>query len=105
MPNNYVTRTTPNGNNPCNLRNNYGTIALEDLTKYKHTYFGQTIRRYQYNRSVFECLMNSVSAYAKKKIIIWSTRFNLGGVYSGVCLLKFIIQYINLDTNTTTSTI
>ena len=43
--------------------------------------------------------------YEKKKIMIWSTQFNLGGLYSGVCLLKFILQDIYLDTNATTSMI
>ena len=37
--------------------------------------------------------------------MVWSTQFSLGGVYSLVCLLKFIIHESHLDTNATTSMI
>ena len=49
--------------------------------------------------------MNSISADSKKKVMVWSTQFGLGGFYSGVCLLDVIIQEIQLDTNVTTSMI
>ena len=52
MPNNFGTKTTPNGNNPGNIKKfltDYGTMVLEDLTKYQRTYFGQTIQRDQDN--------------------------------------------------------
>ena len=57
IPSYYGTKTLSNGNNPVKLRNiltNYGTITLEDLTKYKYNYVGQNIRRYKYGQALFE---------------------------------------------------
>ena len=34
--------------------------------------------------------------------MVWSTKFNFGGVYTGVCLLKVVIQESHLDINATT---
>ena len=77
-------------------------MELEDLAKYERTYVGQNIRRAQDYRALFECSTENISADEKKKTMVWSMQFNLGGVYSGVCIMKFIIQESRLDTNATT---
>ena len=66
-------------------------MKLEDITKYWCTYVEQNIRRDQEYQALFECLIKTMSAYAKNKIMVWSTQFNILGVYSVVRLLKVII--------------
>ena len=58
-----------------NILTNYSTMPLEDLTKYQRNYVGKTISRDQDDRALFECLMNSILAGTKKKIMVWSTQF------------------------------
>ena len=56
-PSDYDKINPPNLNNPGNLQNiitNCGTMTLEDLTKCKCTYVGQTTRKSQDNLSLFE---------------------------------------------------
>ena len=90
IPSDYERRTSTNEKDPGNIRNimtKYGTTKLEELTKYKRTSVRLTIRRARYKRALFECQMKIISDYEGKNIIVWPTKFNLGGVYSGVCLL------------------
>ena len=80
IPSDYGTSTLTNGNNPDNLHNmitDYGTMNLEDLTKYEINFFGKNIKRYQYNQALFKFSMYRISADSKKSIMVWPTQLKV----------------------------
>ena len=94
-----------------NLIENYGTLTLEQVARWEATYYIATpSRAAQDTYMLYSCLMSSLTAAAKKKIMIWwSDQYSIdvaGNKYdSGVALLKVIIRESHLDTNATTNSI
>ena len=92
-----------------NLVENYGTLTLEQVTRWERTYIATPSRAAQDTYMLYTCLMSSLTATAKKKIMIWSDQYSIdvaGAKFdSGVALLKVIIRESHLDTNATTNSI
>ena len=92
-----------------NLIENYGTLTLEQVTRWEASYIATQSRAAQDTYMLYSCLMASLTATGKKKIMIWSDQYSIeaaGSKYdSGVALLKVIIRESHLDTNATTNSI
>jgi hypothetical protein len=84
---------------------NYGTITLEEVVESEREYGSTQDRKAQDTYMLYKCLMASLSAEAKKKILIWSDQYNVDGASGGVALLKVIVRESHLDTNATTNQI
>ena len=93
-----------------NLIENYGTLTLEQVARWEGTYIATPSRAAQDTYMLlYSCYMSSLTAAAKKKIMIWLDQYSIdvaGNKYdSGVALLKVIIRESHLDTNATTNSI
>jgi len=90
-----------------NLLESYGSITLEQIVRSELRYIENQERKAQYTYMLYRCLMASLTAEAKKKVMIWSDQYHVGDnrMSSGVALLKIIIRESHLDTNATTNQI
>ena len=102
-----ITKTDADGNviGEEAFLDNYGTITLEEVVESERGYVSTQDRKAQDTYMLYKCLMASLSAEAKKKILIWSDQYDVDGASGGVALLKVIVRESHLDTNATTNQI
>jgi predicted Mrr-cat superfamily restriction endonuclease len=86
---------------------NYGNLTLEQVVASEMVHINNEERSAQDTYMLYKCLMASLSAEAKKKVLIWSDQYMIGHSPkgSGVALLKVIIRESHIDTNATTNQI
>jgi hypothetical protein len=86
---------------------NYGNLTLEQVVASEMVHINSEERAAQDTYMLYKCLMASLSAEAKKKVLIWSDQYMIGHSPkgSGVALLKVIIRESHIDTNATTNQI
>ena len=81
-----------------NLLSEYGEVSRGMIKDYDATYMGRPCRAAQDNAMLFECLMASLDATARRKLSLKEHEFTVGTDYSGSLLLKTIIKAGRLDT-------
>jgi hypothetical protein len=92
-----------------NLIENCGTLTLEQVARWERTCIATPSRAAQDTYMLYTCLMSSLTATKKKKIMVWSDQYSIdvaGAKFdSRVALLKVIIRESHLDTGATTNSI
>jgi hypothetical protein len=90
-----------------NILENYGSVTLEQVVRSELRYIDDRDRKAQDTYMLYRCLMSSLTSKAKKKVMIWSDQYHIGGnkMSSGEALLKVIIRESHLDTSATTNQI
>ena len=90
-----------------NIIENYGLVTLEQVVDSELRYINDRDRKAQDTYMLYRCLMSSLTSKAKKKVMIWSDQYHIGGnkMSSGEALLKVIIRESHLDTSATTNQI
>jgi hypothetical protein len=79
----------------------YGLITMEQINAHVATYIANQDRDCQNSFQSFNCLMNSLSEDAKKKINLKRELYTVNGIGVGPLLLKTIIQTAYVDTRST----
>ena len=82
-----------------NLITTYGDVTNEMLQAFDVSYMNANCRQAQDNHMLFECLMDSLSTSARRKLALREGDYVTDGRYSGPKLLKAIIKASRLDTN------
>jgi hypothetical protein len=83
------------------LTDDYGTITMPQIVAHVNSYIANNDRDCQNCFQAFNCLMNSVSSDAKKRLNLKRTQYTVNGVGNGPQLLKTIIQTAYVDTRST----
>ena len=84
------------------LTTEYGRISLEQVRAHVDTYMALDNRDVQNSFMLYNCLWNSLSASAKRKINLLRKKFTVNGNGVRSLLLKVIIQTAYVDTQSTT---
>jgi hypothetical protein len=84
------------------LINEYGRLTLEEVRAHAETYVTTHSRAAQDSIQLFNCLMATLSAAGKTKVMLKASQYTVKGIFSGPCLLKLVISLAHIDTNATT---
>ena len=84
------------------LTSEYGRVSLQQVRDHVATYIGNQDREVQNSFILYNCLWNSITALAKRKVNLLRDKFTVDGVGVGSLLLKVIIQTAYVDTRSTT---
>lgn len=92
------------------LPGEYGQIDMGTIAAFEKSYLGRQVRPAQDIYMMYQCLLNSISKEAKKKVQVWESEYIMMNdqgtiIPSGNLLLKVIIRESHLDTNATTQSI
>jgi len=84
----------------------YGLVTLDQVKNHIKTYCGKQSRFAQDDAQLFHCLMASLTADGKRKVLLQKQHWNIvddDGIThrSGVALLKTIVRISYIDTNAT----
>lgn len=92
-----------------NLLTGYGSISLKRIQRHEKTYWNNGRRPAQDDRMLYECIMSSLSAAGKDKVLMHSEDYKLKSgnelIPSGLCLLKVVVRESYLDSDATTGMI
>jgi hypothetical protein len=84
------------------LTTEYGQITLNQVLEHVNSYINLQDRDVQNSFILYNCLWNSLTVSAKKKINLQRNKFIVNGTGVGSLLLKVIIQTAYVDTRSTT---
>jgi hypothetical protein len=83
------------------ITQDYGRIMLDQVRAHVDTYINLERRDFQ-NSFIYNCLWNSLTASAKKKVNLNCSKFTIHGNGIHLLLLKLIIQPAYVDMHSTT---
>jgi len=97
-----VIRTQNQVSTHYNLLKDYGQVSIDDVRNHAtYNYSGQRTRMAQDSQMLYQCLWNSLTLSAKKRINIYGDSYHINGDPVGALLLRIIVRESAMDTNVT----
>jgi hypothetical protein len=84
------------------LLTHYGELSVDDIRQHVLTYIHQNTRAAQDSMMLYQCLSNSMTQEARKKLLVYKNEYYIDErTPSGPLLLKVLIRESHIDTNAT----
>ena len=97
-----IVRTQNQTTKHFNLLKDYGLVSIDDVRNHAGSaYSGQPTRMAQDSQMLHQCLWNSLTVSAKRRINIYEDSYHLNNEPVGALLLRIIVRESAMDTNVT----